>query len=162
MTMTNRTRELVVTKPTDVTLELTRWFDAPRDLVWKVYTEPEHLQKWMLGPEGWTMQVIEQDLRPGGRWHYRWTKSAGEQMEITGEFREVSPVDRLVCTESWGGDWAETVNTMVFTDEGGGTLLTSTMVYPSTAERDRAAETGMADGAGRSFDLMDDLLAALS
>ena len=69
-------------------------------------------------------------LRPGGRWHYRWHKADGSQMEMTGEFREVSPVDRLVNTERWGGDWAETVNEHVLTEVDGGTLLTSTMQFP--------------------------------
>jgi uncharacterized protein YndB with AHSA1/START domain len=153
---------LIVTKPSPLELALVRAFDAPRHLVWAAYTEPRHVQQWMLGPEGWTMPVCEQDLRPGGAWRYVWRRTEGDEMEMTGEFREVVPMERIVMTERWGGDWAETVNTHVFTEEAGRTTITSTMLFPSTEARDRAAATGMADGAGRSFDLMDDLLATMS
>lgn len=161
MTATKPTRELKVTTPSDTELVLTRWFDAPRELVWRAYTEAEHLEAWMLGPEGWTMKVLELDLRPGGRWHYRWSRADGSRMEMTGEFREIVAPERLVHTEQWGEPWAETLNVNVLTEHEGGTLLVSTMHFPSKEERDKAAETGMADGAGRSFDLMDELLASL-
>jgi uncharacterized protein YndB with AHSA1/START domain len=81
---------------------MTRVFDAPRGLVWESYTNPAHPPNWMLGPEGWTMPVCEIDLRPGGSWHFVWRKADGSEMEMRGEYREVTPPERLVQTESWG------------------------------------------------------------
>ena len=58
------------TTPTDREVVITRVVAAPRRLVFDAYTKPEHLQHWMLGPEGWTMPVCELELRPGGAWRY--------------------------------------------------------------------------------------------
>ena len=78
---------------------------------------------WMLGPDGWTMPVCEIDLRPGGAWHFVWRGSDGTEMEMRGVYREIAPPERLVTTESWGGDWPETLNTLVLTEEDGKTTI---------------------------------------
>ncbi|HEX2203166.1 MAG TPA: SRPBCC family protein [Longimicrobium sp.] len=149
------------TTPTDLEVVATRVFDAPRRVVWDAFTRPEHVTRWMLGPDGWTMPVCEIDLRPGGAWRFVWRKNDGEEMEMTGEYREVTPVDRLVNTERWGGDWAETLNTLLLTEHPDGrTLTVSTVLYPSKEARDRALETGMKEGWGQSYDRLDEHLAA--
>lgn len=160
--MTSRTGTTEYTTPSDTELRMTRVFDAPRGLVWDAFTKPEHIARWMLGPEGWTMPVCEVDLRPGGAWHFVWRKDDGSEMEMTGVYREVAQPERLVNTERWGGDWPETLNTMVLTEDGGRTTTATTMRYPSREARDAATETGMKDGADRSFDLLDDLLRSLA
>jgi uncharacterized protein YndB with AHSA1/START domain len=132
--------------------------DAPRRLVWEVWTSPEHLPHWMLGPDGWTMPVCEIDLRPGGAWRYVWRKADGTEMEMHGEFREIVPPERLVHTEAWGGDWPETLNTLVLTEENGRTTMTCTVLYPSKEARDAALGTGMKDGWSQSCDRLDDYL----
>lgn len=147
------------TTPSDVEIVATRVFDAPRQLVWDVHTRPEHVSQWMLGPDGWSMPVCEMDLRPGGRWRWVWQKNGGgETMEMTGEFREVSPPERLVNTEAWGGDYPETLNTTVFTEEDGRTRVTCTVLYPSKDARDRAMKTGMEDGWAHSYTRLDEYL----
>ncbi len=113
----------------------------------------------MLGPPGWAMPVCEVDLRPGGSWHFVWRSEDGSELDMRGIYREVSPPERLVATEQWGGDWPETLNTTVFSDEDGMTLVTATMLYPSKAARDAALGTGMKDGMGMSFDRLDAYLA---
>jgi len=143
---------LEVSTPTDRELVLTRTFDAPRTLVFEAYTSPEHLPHWMLGPPGWTMPVCEVDLRPGGAWHSVWRNSDGSMMEMRGVYKEVVPPERVVSTESWGGDWPETVNTIVFTEEDGRTTLTITILYPSKDARDAALQTGMTKGINLSYD----------
>jgi uncharacterized protein YndB with AHSA1/START domain len=143
---------LTVTMPTDRELVLTRVFDAPRALVFEVYTSPEHLPHWMLGPPGWTMPVCEIDLRVGGVWHCAWRHSDGNMMEIRGVYKEVVPPERVVSTESWGGDWPETVNTVVFTEKDGRTTLSLTILYPSKEARDAAVQTGMTKGVNMSYD----------
>jgi uncharacterized protein YndB with AHSA1/START domain len=149
------------TTPSDTETVMTRVVDAPKTLVWDVYTRPEHIQQWMLGPEGWTMPVCEIDLRPGGAYRYGWRKAEGDEMEITGAFREIAPPDRLVSTESWGADWPDTINTVVLTEEDGKTTITTTMLYPSKEARDAALQSGMKEGASVTFDRLDAYLASL-
>jgi uncharacterized protein YndB with AHSA1/START domain len=138
--------------PSDVEIETTRVVDAPRDLVFKCFTEPEHVTQWMLGPSGWTMPVCEIDLRPGGTWRFAWRRDDGTEMEMSGVYKEVAPPDRLVASEAWGGDWPETVNTVTLTEEDGKTTITQTILYPSKEARDAALATGMKDGMSMSFD----------
>jgi len=154
--------ETTYTTPSDRELVTTRAFDAPRDLVWAAWTSPEHLPKWLLGPEGWTMPVCESDLRVGGAWHFVWRNEAdGSEMGMTGEYREITPPERLVSTQSWGGDWAETLNTLVFTEEDGRTIMTQTILYPSQAARDAALATGMQQGMDAGFSRLDAYLRTL-
>lgn len=154
--------ETTLTTPSDREVALTRVFDAPRDLVWEAWTEPRHVPNWLLGPEGWTMPVCEIDLRPGGAWHFVWRRPDGTEMEMLGEYREVTRPVRIVNTESWGGDWPETLNTIDFTEENGKTTVTITLLYPSKEARDAATATGMADGASRSFELLDHYLTTIA
>ncbi|MFD1150219.1 SRPBCC family protein [Saccharothrix hoggarensis] len=148
------------TTPSDLEVAVTRSFGAPQRLVFDAFTKPEHVARWMLGPEGWTMPVCEIDLRPGGRWHMVWRRANGEEMAMTGEYQEVTPHSRTVQTESWGPDWATTVNTTEFIADGDRTTVVQTMKYPSRADRDRALDTGMTDGADISYDRLDAYLAA--
>ncbi len=164
MTMTREAKvgETIYETPSDRELVTIRAFDAPRELLWEVWTSPEHLPKWLLGPEGWTMPVCESDLRVGGAWHFGWRKEDGCEMSITGEYREVTPPERLVATETWDGDWPETLNTLVFTEDGERTVVTQTILYPSLEARDAALATGMQHGMDAGFDRLDAYLQTIS
>jgi uncharacterized protein YndB with AHSA1/START domain len=137
---------------------VTRSFAAPRELVFDAWTKPQHLPHWMLGPDGWTMPVCEIDLRPGGAWRFAWRNADGGEMEMRGVYQEVARPGRLVSTESWGGDWPDTLNTLTLADRGGRTELTQRVLYPNKAARDAALATGMKDGMARSFERLDDYL----
>lgn len=139
------------TTPSDLEIVMTRVFEAPRSLVFDAHTSPEHLPHWMTGPEGWSMPVCEIDLRPGGSWRFVWRKADGAEMEMTGEYREIAPPERLVFTESWGPEWPDTLNTLVLSEEDGRTTLAQTVLYPSNEARDGALESGMKDGANLSY-----------
>lgn len=80
---------------------------------------------------------------------------------MRGAYREVAPPERIVSTESWGGDWPETVNTLVLYEEDGKTRVTQTLVYPSKEARDAALQTGMKEGASMSFDRLAQYLQTL-
>ena len=153
---------LTVTTPSEREIVMTRGFAAPRRLVWEAWTKPEHLPRWMLGPEGWTMPVCEIDLRPGGAWRFVWRRADGTEMEMRGEYREIVPPERLVSTESWGGDWPETLNTLTLAEEDGKTTITETVLYPSREARDAALKTGMQDGVSLSFDRLAEYLTSLA
>jgi uncharacterized protein YndB with AHSA1/START domain len=148
--------------PSDRELVITRVVKAPRRIVFDAYTTPRHLQQWLLGPEGWTMPICEIDLRPGGAFRYVWRKEGGAEMTIAGSVREVVPPERLVTTESWGPEWPETVNTVVFTEADGHTTIMLTVHYPSKAARDSALQTGMKEGMEQGFARLDALLRSLA
>jgi uncharacterized protein YndB with AHSA1/START domain len=150
------------TTPSDVELVTTRIFDAPRTLVFAAWTEPEHVAPWMLGPEGWTMPICQIDLRPGGAWRFGWRQADGTEMEMRGTYLEVAPPEKLVVTESWGGDWPDTRNTLVLDEKAGKTTMTLTVLYPSREARDRAIATGMKHGMSASFDRLADRLVSIA
>ncbi len=158
MATTSGGNATTLTTPSDREIVITRVLAAPRRLVWEAWTSPEHLPRWMLGPEGWSMPVCEADLRPGGAWHFVWRHADGSEMAMRGVYREVVPPERLVSTESWGGDWPETVNTLTLTEEGGTTTVTQRVLYPSKEARDAALRTGMKEGMNLSFNRLEALL----
>jgi uncharacterized protein YndB with AHSA1/START domain len=151
-----------VTTPSDQEICLTRLFDAPRQLVFEAMTKPEHVRRWwgQLG-EGYSVPVCEIDLRPGGKWRFVNRHPKGE-VTFYGEYREISPPTRLVFTEIFA-DYPDTVSlvTSVFTEEGRKTRLTATVSYPSREVRDLVLGTGMAKGAGISYDRLEALVAEL-
>jgi uncharacterized protein YndB with AHSA1/START domain len=158
MVTTIRSGVTTYATPTDREVLITRIFDASRRIVFDAYTNPEHLQQWLLGPEGWTMPICEMDARTGGSWRYVWRKDDGTEMAMAGTIREYVPPERLVTTERWGPEWPETVNTTTFAETGGRTAVTLTILYPSKEARDAALETGMKEGMNESFIRLDKLL----
>lgn len=151
-----------VTTPSDQEIRLTRLFDAPRRLVFEAMTKPEHVRQWWgrLG-EGYSVPVCEIDLRPGGAWRFVNRHPKGEAA-FYGEYREITPPSRLVFTEIFE-EFPDSVSvvTAEFADEGGKTRLTATVRYPSPEVRDMVLASGMAKGAGISYDRLEDLVATL-
>jgi len=151
-----------LTTPSDREIVVTRVVDAPRRLVWEAYTNPTHVPHWMLGPQGWTMPVCEIDLRVGAGWHFVWRRADGSEMAMRGDYQEIVPPERLVSTEAWGGDWPETINTLLLSEEDGKTTITSRVLYTSKEARDAALKTGMLDGMTEGFDRLAEYLAAMA
>jgi uncharacterized protein YndB with AHSA1/START domain len=151
-----------VTTPSDQEIRLTRLFDAPRQLVFEAMTKPEHVTQWWgrLG-DGYSVPVCEIDLRVGGAWRFVNRHPRGE-VAFYGEYREIAPPDRVVFTEIFE-EFPDTVSvvTAELTEEGGKTRLTATVRYPSLEVRDMVLGTGMATGAGISYDRLEDLVAEL-
>jgi uncharacterized protein YndB with AHSA1/START domain len=160
VTEPDRPRETAFSTPSDRELAVTRVFDAPRAVVFDAWTNPGRIKDWMLGPEGWTMPVCEVDLRDGGVWRFVWRSSQGREMSMQGVYREVEPPWRMIFTETWGGDWPPTLNTLILEDEGEKTRLTCTVEYVSTGARAAAFSTGMSEGMTQSLDRLAAHLAA--
>ena len=99
---------------------ITRAFDAPRELVYRAFTEPALLKRW-LGPRVWELTECAIDLRPGGAWRYEMRGPVGATMVISGTYQEVDPPARLVTTEVFDDDWTggETRNTTTFDEREG-------------------------------------------
>ena len=155
-------RATTFTTPSDREIVMTRVFNAPRRLVFEAWTNPEHLPRWMLGPGGWTMPVCEIDLRPGGARYFVWRGSDGTEMAMRGVYQEVVPPERLVSTESWGGDWPETLNTLILSEEDGKTTIENRVLYPTKEARDAALKTGMKEGVSASFDRLGEYVRAMA
>lgn len=162
MTMAAKAGATTLSTPSDREIVITRVVDAPRRLVFDVHTNPKHLPHWMLGPQGWTMPICEIDLRPGGAWRFVWRNADGAEMAMRGVYQEIVAPERLVCTESWGGDWPETLNTLTLAEQDGKTTITQRVLYASKQARDAALQTGMQDGAAASFDRLAEYLASIA
>src|SRR5438045_5620841 len=120
---TGTRNQTIYSTPTDRELVITRTFNAPRSLVWAVFTDPKHLPNWHTGPEGFTMPVCEIDLRPGGSWRYVWRNTHGREFEATGTYREVVPPKRIIYVTNNHGE--EQTSTTTFSEENGRTTVIS-------------------------------------
>jgi uncharacterized protein YndB with AHSA1/START domain len=156
-----------VTTPSEREVKVVRSFKAPRPLVYKAYTDPQLVRRWLLGPPGWSMPVCEMDVRVGGAYRWRWRNDAdGSEFGFAGKFREVQAPARLVHTEGYdpgtvGGGYPggkEALVTVTFDDGNGVTTVTSLIDFGSKEARDAAVATGMTDGMEQSYQLLDRLL----
>jgi uncharacterized protein YndB with AHSA1/START domain len=163
--MTMNAATLKVTAQGEKEIVMTRVFDAPRQLVFEAHTKPELVQRWLLGPPGWTMPVCEIDLRVGGTYRYVWKKETdGTTMGMGGVYREIVRPERIVSTERFDEAWypGEGLGTLVLTEQGGKTTLTQTMVYESREARDGILKSGMESGVAASYDRLEPLLASMA
>jgi uncharacterized protein YndB with AHSA1/START domain len=153
-------RTLTLTLPSDREVRVTRRFEAPRALVFRALTTPEILKRWLLGPDGWALQVCTIDLRVGGAFRYVWRKPNGREMAMGGVYRAIEPPARLVYTELFDDDWTggETVVTNTLEEVRGRTTLTVTVLFASKAARDAARETGFDTGMEQAYDTLAVLL----
>ena len=151
-----------VTTPSDREIRMTRLFNAPRALVFEAMTRPEHVREWWgrLG-DGYSVPVCDIDFRVGGKWRFVNRHPQGEAA-FHGEYREINPPGRVVFTEIFE-DFPDSVSvvTSELTEENGKTRLTATVSYPSLEVRDMVIASGMANGAGISYDRLEDLVAKL-
>ena len=106
----------------------TRRLRAPRALVWETCTRPEHLCRWLAGPEGWTMTVCEVDLRPGGGYRVVWRAPDGREAGLRGVYQEIVAPERLVSIERWDGCPLATLHTVHLREVDGGTALRSELL----------------------------------
>jgi uncharacterized protein YndB with AHSA1/START domain len=157
-----------VSMPSDSTVRVVRSFAAPRTLVYRAHTEPSLMQRWMLGPPGWTMPVCEMDVRTGGKYRWRWRSlEDGKEFGFHGEFMEVTAPSKLVTTELYdpgdvGGDMGEgALITLELTQHGAITTYVSVMDFHTKQARDAAVATGMTDGMEMSFAALDAMLPQL-
>jgi len=156
---------LNVTTPSDREIVLTRAFDAPRDLVFEVWTKPEHVRHWW----GWRsseMIVCEADVRPGGSWRYVTREKNGVEVPFTGVYREVAAPERVVHTEIYDVEPFNrsdpAITTVTFSEERGRTTVTVTTLYPTKEIRDAVLQSGMEVGAAESYDRLAERLGTLA
>lgn len=136
---------------------VTRRFEAPPEAVYRAHIEPELLQKWVLGPEGWTMPVCVSDPRPGGAIRFEWVNPDGGGFYLTGEYVSLEPHRRVVHIERMHVPDPTPDNRVetCFEPDGDGTLLTVRMTLPSEEARRAMLDTGMAEGMETSYARLD-------
>ena len=137
---------------TDLVFE--RVFDAPRDLVWKAYVDPDRVARWW-GPRGTMTVVAEMDVRPGGRWRYISRAADRDDVTFYGEYLEVEPPERIRWTfmfdvEGLGSQGGP--ETFTFEDLGGQTRVVSRGHFGSVEAIEGALSTGMIGGAIETWD----------
>lgn len=127
---------------------ITRTVAAPRELVFRCYTEPQHLVHFW-GPHGGSMPVCDLDLRPGGVWRQVLQFAEGEPFPVTYAFLEIVPPERIVFRDAPHGveygdplPPATMINTVLLEPEGNATRITSTVRMPTLGARDAIARTG--------------------
>ena len=136
-----------VTTPTELEIRVERVFDAPRDHVYSVWTDPTLIPEWW----GDGTVVEEMDVRPGGSWRFRTAYGV-----VEGEYREVEAPQRLVQT------FQNHLQTLEFEDLGEQTKLTQTMLFGTTEERDTTMQYGVEEGATQGFARIDAVLAKIA
>jgi uncharacterized protein YndB with AHSA1/START domain len=163
----------------DRSFTLTRWFDAPRERVWRAWTDPRELAAWW-GPHGFTNPEVEADIRPGGRLRIVMRSPEGVDFPAVGEFLEVEPPSRLVFTDDitdqapaeWrasldrnrpsspAGSPLRIVVAVSFIERDGGTLLTVTDTFASNEDRDAIMRDGAVAGWSESMERLEALVTA--
>jgi uncharacterized protein YndB with AHSA1/START domain len=143
-------------------LDITREFDAPRDLVFKAYTEPDLLVQW-LGPRKYTMTIDKYDLRDGGQWRYVHSDDEGNAWGFHGVFHgDQTPDGMLQTFEFEGAPGHVSLEKLVLEERDGKTVVRNHAVYQSIEARDAMVDSGMEEGMNDGFDRLDDLLARLA
>jgi uncharacterized protein YndB with AHSA1/START domain len=151
--------ELQVTAEPGIPQVLTSWtFDAPRELVFRAFVDPELVRHW-LGPRDYTITIDRFEAHDGGRWRYVHSKDE-ERWGFHGVFHGDPSVDGIVQTfefEGWPGKVQ--LDTVTFEEHDGRTTVRTNSVFQSVEARDALVESGMADGLREGFERLEELLA---
>ncbi|MGX1791021.1 SRPBCC domain-containing protein [Bosea sp. NPDC055332] len=143
----------------DTHVVVTRRFKASPEAVYRAHTDPALIQKWLLGPDGWTMPVCINEAKPGGRIRYEWSDGKGNGFYLTGEYVALEPfsriqhVERMHLPEPCPDNHVETR----FEADGTGTLMTMRMTVPDRATREAMLATGMEHGMEASYARLDEM-----
>jgi uncharacterized protein YndB with AHSA1/START domain len=138
-------------------LVMTRLFDAPRELVFRTYTDPELIPKWW--GVGGTTTVDEMDVRPGGRWRYVQHDESGNEYAFSGVYREVVPPERLAYTFEFEAMPGRVVlDTIRFEEEDGKTKLTSTSIFETLDDLEGMLRSGAEHGAAITWERLAELV----
>ena len=152
-----------ITQPKETDIVITREFAAPRQLVWDVWTQPQHVAKWF-GPKGFTTRVEKLDFNVGGQSVYVMIGPDGTEYPSNGVFKEIVPIEKIVTTDEFGDGFEEIesmknvdlpeilTQTYLFDDLGERTKLTIIVSHPTTEDREKHEAMGVVGGWNSSLD----------
>ncbi|GHO90453.1 ATPase [Reticulibacter mediterranei] len=159
--MAGKNKTIVTAEPGKQEMIITREFDAPRELVFKAFTDPELVPQWW-GPRRLSTLVDKMDVRSGGLWRFINQDPDGNEYGFHGVYHEVCAPERIIDTFEFEGlPEAGHVCLETLTLEalpGGRTRLTAQSVFQSVADRDGALQSGMEEGLNDSYARLTELL----
>jgi len=161
----NTMTKLTLRTEGDTQIVVIRHFNAKPELVYRAHTDPELIQKWLLGPEGWTMPVCISEPRPGGKIRYEWenpAKGKAAAFHQTGEYLELQPFNRIVHVARMflPGPTPDNHVETLFEPDGDGTLMTIRMTLPDANTRAQMLASGMEHGMEISYVRLESLFPA--
>jgi len=141
---------------------VTRKFAASPEAVYRAHTDSKLMQKWMLGPDGWTMPVCINEAKPGGTMRFEWSDGKGNGFYLTGEYVALEPYSRIVHVERMHLPDPTPDNHVEtrFDADGSGTLMTMRMTLPDEKTRAAMLATGMEHGMEASYVRLEGLIEA--
>lgn len=149
----------LVAEPGKQEITVTSIIDAPRDLVFKAYTDPNAIPQWW-GPRGLTTVVDQMDVRPGGIWRFVHRDAEGNEYGFHGVYHDVMSPERIISTFEFEGMPGHVLlSTMTFEEQDGKTKLTDASVFQSVEDRDGMLQSGMEGGASESMERLNEYLA---
>jgi len=151
----------VLAEPGKQEILVTREFDAPRELVFKAFTDPKLIAQWW-GPRHFSTEVDEMDVRPGGRWRFVNRDAEGNEYAFHGVYHEILAPERVIDTFEFEGlpeTGHVTLETMKLEElPSGRTRLNVQSVFQSVADRDGMLQSGMEGGISDTYDRLEELL----
>lgn len=154
-----------ISTPSETEIRIEREFDAPRQLVWNAYTQPELFSQW-IGPRREQSTVMEMDVRVGGGYRFRMDTSDGQEIEFYGEYLEVFEPVSLASTFSFSlmSELPPSIDRLELEELDGGerTRLVAISTFESRELRDGMLESGMETGVVEGYEQMDELLERLA
>jgi uncharacterized protein YndB with AHSA1/START domain len=155
---TNTSAATTFTTPSEREIVMERVFDAPRELVFRAYTDPELIPRWW-GPRRLTTTIDKHELRPGGIWRFVQHDADGNEYAFNGVYREIVPPERLVCTFEFEGMPGHVLlQTTTFEEKDGKTKVTGIALFESQEDRDGMLSSDMEAGASEGNDRLAELL----
>ena len=152
----------ITAEPGTPFIDITREFDAPREMVFRAYTEPELLLQW-LGPRSLTMTIDYFEARDGGRWRYVHRDADGTEYGFHGVYHGTPSVEGIVQTfEFEGAPGHVSLEKATFEERGGKTLVRQRAAYQSVEDRDTMVQSGMEAGVNDSMERLEELLGRLA
>jgi uncharacterized protein YndB with AHSA1/START domain len=153
----------LIAEPGKHEIIMTRVFDAPRELVFTVMTDPAHIPQWW-GQRHNTTTVDKMDVQAGGLWRYVQRDQQGNEFAFHGVYHSITAPERVIDTFEFEGMPGHVIlETMILAEQPDGkTKMTVSSVFQSVADRDGMLSAGMESGATESYDRFDELLATLA
>jgi uncharacterized protein YndB with AHSA1/START domain len=149
----------LIAEPGKQEIIITHLFNAPRDMVFQVYTNPELIPQWW-GPKRLTTRVEKMEIRPGGQWRFIQHDSDGKEYAFHGIYHEVTRPERVISTFEFEGIPSHVLlETVTFKEKDGKTEMVDTLVFQSVKDRDGMLQTGMEEGSSESMERFTELLA---
>ncbi len=156
------TKMNLIAEPGKQEIRVTRVFDAPRDLMFKAYTDPGHISQWW-GPRNLTTVIDKMEVKAGGQWRFINRDQQGNEFGFHGVYHAIVSPERIVSTFEFEGTPGHVLlETAVFESlPDGKTRLTVSSVFQSVEDRDAMLNSGMEKGLGETWDRFAELLATL-